>query len=76
MKPLIKPFPPVPKGIKDAAQLRKLVIFVGAGVSVRMGCPNWDGFAKMCKICQRKARKPSENQIISRYVPSLLKRTW
>jgi hypothetical protein len=37
---------------------------------------NWDGFARMCKECQKKARKPSERQIISRYVPSLCKRSW
>ena len=37
--------PPVPQPLRDAAQVGKLIPFVGAGVSRLAGCPTWDEFA-------------------------------
>lgn len=39
------PIPTVPTEIQQAANEGNLVIFVGAGVSIQMGCPSWSGFA-------------------------------
>ena len=39
------PIPTVPTEIQQAANEGTLVIFVGAGVSIQMGCPSWSGFA-------------------------------
>lgn len=36
---------PVPTAIRDAAKHGELVVFVGSGVSVLCGSPNWEGFA-------------------------------
>jgi hypothetical protein len=41
----IQPLPPVPDGIREAAQRGILVPFIGAGVSKLAGCPDWKGFA-------------------------------
>lgn len=45
MSATFNPFPGVPLEIKNAAQSGELVVFVGAGISQLIGCPNWDGFA-------------------------------
>ena len=37
--------PEVPQALREAAQVGKLIPFVGAGVSRLAGCPDWDGFA-------------------------------
>lgn len=37
--------PHPPRGLLDAAEAGKLVIFVGAGVSRLCGSPNWEGFS-------------------------------
>lgn len=42
------PVPPVPAEIVQAASEANLVIFVGAGVSLLMGCPSWDQLAQAC----------------------------
>jgi hypothetical protein len=39
------PAPPVPSEIENAAQSGELVVFVGAGISKLIRCPNWDEFA-------------------------------
>ena len=41
----IAPIPDVPDTLREAAQLSKLVPFVGAGASKLAGCPGWDEFA-------------------------------
>lgn len=45
MNPEIAPIPDVPEALREAAQLGKLVPFVGAGASKLAGCPDWDEFA-------------------------------
>jgi SIR2-like domain len=37
--------PPLPEALREAAQLGKLIPFVGAGASRLAGCPNWAEFA-------------------------------
>jgi hypothetical protein len=48
----IYPIPPIPPGLKDAAERGVLIPFVGAGVSVLAGCPTWtklaDGALRAC----------------------------
>jgi hypothetical protein len=39
------PIPQVPEGLREAAQLGKLIPFVGAGASRLAGCPSWPEFA-------------------------------
>ena len=39
------PIPVVPDGLREAAQLGKLVPFIGAGASLLAGCPSWAEFA-------------------------------
>ena len=41
----IPPIPEVPEALLEAAQVGKLIPFVGAGASRLAGCPNWDEFA-------------------------------
>jgi hypothetical protein len=43
--PSIPEVPPVPVELRTAAQLGRLVIFVGAGVSRLVGGPSWLEFA-------------------------------
>src|SRR5262249_6387470 len=45
MNPEIAPIPDIPEAIREAAQLAKLVPFIGAGASKLAGCPDWDEFA-------------------------------
>jgi hypothetical protein len=45
MNPEIAPIPDVSEALREAAQLGKLVPFVGAGASKLAGCPDWDEFA-------------------------------
>lgn len=42
----IVPIPPVPKGIVEAVNRRKLAVFIGAGVSRLIGCKGWDELAR------------------------------
>ncbi len=37
--------PPIPEGLRDAAQTGKLIPFVGAGASRLAGCPSWSELA-------------------------------
>lgn len=41
----IKSKPPIPDGLREAAQRGVLIPFVGAGASRIAGCPDWNGFA-------------------------------
>ena len=41
----IPPVPEVPDALREAAQVGKLIPFIGAGVSKLAGCPNWGEFA-------------------------------
>jgi hypothetical protein len=41
----IPPIPEVPPALREAAQLTKLIPFVGAGASKLAGCPDWNEFA-------------------------------
>jgi hypothetical protein len=45
MTDTIPPTPEVPPGLREAAQLTKLIPFVGAGASKLAGCPDWNEFA-------------------------------
>jgi len=42
----IIPIPKIPEPLRLAALQRKLIPFIGAGVSQLGGCPGWDDFAK------------------------------
>jgi hypothetical protein len=42
---LIPPVPEIPPALREAAQLTKLIPFVGAGASKLAGCPGWNEFA-------------------------------
>src|SRR2546426_99524 len=42
---MIPPIPDVPPALREAAQLTKLIPFVGAGASKLAGCPDWNEFA-------------------------------
>ncbi len=42
----IEPIPVLPSGVKDALDMKRLVVFVGAGVSRVVGCTGWDDLAK------------------------------
>jgi hypothetical protein len=46
MSHTFNPKPPIPSEIENAAQSGELVVFVGAGISQLIGCPNWDKFAE------------------------------
>lgn len=39
------PIPEIPGGLREAAQLGKLIPFIGAGASRLAGCPDWNAFA-------------------------------
>jgi hypothetical protein len=41
----ILPVPPIPDGLREAAQTGTLVPFIGAGASQIAGCPSWSSFA-------------------------------
>src|SRR5512146_1661856 len=41
----IEPIPKIPEPLRLAAFQRKLIPFIGAGVSQLGGCPGWDQFA-------------------------------
>jgi hypothetical protein len=45
MTDAIPPIPEVPAALREAAQLTKLIPFVGAGASKLAGCPDWNEFA-------------------------------
>jgi SIR2-like domain len=42
----IPEIPPIPEGLREAAQRGTLIPFVGAGASKLAGCPNWAEFAE------------------------------
>ena len=44
--PRLKELIPVPKEVREAAERGNLVLFVGSGVSQRMGLPSWAEFAE------------------------------
>lgn len=41
----ILPIPPIPPGLREAAQVGVLIPFVGAGASRLAGCSGWSDFA-------------------------------
>src|ERR1017187_5797415 len=43
--------PPIPEGLREAAQLGILIPFIGAGVSRLAGCPSWNDFADDALKC-------------------------
>ena len=45
MSDTIPPIPEIPPAVLEAAQLTKLIPFVGAGASKLAGCPDWNEFA-------------------------------
>jgi hypothetical protein len=45
MSDAIAPIPEIPQALREAAQLTKLIPFVGAGASKLAGCPDWSEFA-------------------------------
>jgi hypothetical protein len=54
--------PPIPQGLRDAAQRGKLIPFVGAGASVLGGCPNWTQLADGALNACIKAEKFNHGQ--------------
>ncbi len=51
----ISPIPSVPQSIKDAINLGKLAVFIGAGVSRLVGCDSWDDLARnLINRCHRQ----------------------
>jgi hypothetical protein len=57
----------VPTEIQLAASERNLVIFVGAGVSIQMGCPSWSGFADAAlkQLAEKRLIPYGEIQLLS-----------
>ena len=47
----IPPIPPLPDGLREAAQRGILIPFVGAGASRLAGCPGWSEFADGALCC-------------------------
>ena len=47
----ILPIPPIPSGLREAAQRGSLIPFIGAGVSRIAGCPSWSEFADGALRC-------------------------
>lgn len=41
----LSPLPPIPAGVRQAALVGKLILFIGAGASKLAGCPGWQDFA-------------------------------
>jgi hypothetical protein len=39
------PVPPIPPGLREAAVIGRLILFIGAGASQLAGCPGWVDFA-------------------------------
>lgn len=39
------PVPTIPAGLREAALIGRLILFIGAGTSRLAGCPGWDEFA-------------------------------
>jgi hypothetical protein len=39
------PVPTIPAGLREAALIGKLILFIGAGASRLAGCPGWEDFA-------------------------------
>lgn len=70
----IDPFPPIPETLRTAALQRKIVPFVGAGVSKLGGCPNWDEFANAVLLQTVKRGYVTHAQLDQvRYLPSRVK---
>lgn len=59
----IPPIPEVPPALREAAQLTKLIPFVGAGASQLAGCPDWNKFADQALSVFVEHRKFSEAQL-------------
>jgi SIR2-like domain len=47
----ILPIPPIPSGLREAAQRGTLIPFIGAGASRIAGCPSWSEFADGALRC-------------------------
>lgn len=45
MSSTFNPSPDVPAEVENAAKAGELVVFVGAGISRLIGCPDWDTLA-------------------------------
>jgi hypothetical protein len=59
----ILPIPRFPEALREAAQLRKLIPFVGAGASRIAGCPGWSEFADGALHCFVESGKFSHAQL-------------
>jgi len=46
----LPPIPEIPEGLSEAAQLGKLVPFIGAGVSMLAGSPSWEAMAEQALL--------------------------
>jgi len=72
MTDAIPPIPEVPPALREAAQLTKLIPFVGAGASKLAGCPDWNEFADdALKGCF--SERPSRNERV-RALPKATRR--
>jgi hypothetical protein len=63
MTDTIPPIPEIPPGLREAAQLTKLIPFVGAGASKLAGCPDWNEFADEALRVFVEHRKLSHAQL-------------
>ena len=59
----ILPIPPIPGGLREAAQRGTLIPFVGAGASRIAGCPGWSEFADGALRCLVEEGKFSHGQL-------------
>ena len=59
----ILPIPPLPDGIREAAQRGILVPFIGAGVSKLGGCPDWKSLADGALLDIIQQGKLSHSQV-------------
>jgi hypothetical protein len=72
MTDTIPPTPEVPPGLREAAQLTKLIPFVGAGASKLAGCPDWNEFAEEALrvfVEHRKFSHAQLDQVKTLYLP-------
>ena len=63
MLPEILPIPQIPEGLREAQQTRRLVPFIGAGVSRLAGCPDWTSFADAALDQMVKARCLNHSEV-------------